>query len=339
MSTVHTDIAEEYQALRGGCGLLDYAGVGLHRVSGPGALALLGEACTRPVDFLLEGQVTSALLLTEAGTIVAEVAIHCLGQEYLVETWPAQAEAAGELLSSAASAHDVTVTDVASERAVLAVEGPDSFKIVADLLAFPISSMAFRSLASGSFGDVELLIVRLGVTGEYGYKLHVATDAADALRAELIARGAVPAGTAATDICRMEMRFANLEAESGGQPRTPFDLGLQWMVDFQHDFTGKQALLDAWHGGLPRNPVCWVADQRVDVPEAGITVRIGGTTVGEITHGVHSPRLGHVIGTARIDRAVAASGLKFHLGDADGTEIRTVSAPFLVATSFGVSMS
>ena len=48
-----------------------------------------------------------------------------------------------------------------------------------------------------------------------------------------------------------------------------------------------------------------------------------------------SPKLGRVIGTARVDRAVAASGLDFTVAAA---AVRTVSAPFLVATSFGVSM-
>ncbi len=94
MKRVYTNIDEEYQALRGGTGLVDYEAAGLYTVAGPGAAAFLGHVATRAVDFLLDGQISSALLLREDGTVVAEVLVHCRGEDYLVEVWPAQAQAA-----------------------------------------------------------------------------------------------------------------------------------------------------------------------------------------------------------------------------------------------------
>src|SRR5829696_1930475 len=72
MKTEYTDTASEYQAVRGAIGLVDYDGVGLVRVSGDDATGFLGSVATRPVDFLLEGQISSALVLTEGGTVLSE---------------------------------------------------------------------------------------------------------------------------------------------------------------------------------------------------------------------------------------------------------------------------
>ncbi|QIS11595.1 aminomethyl transferase family protein [Nocardia arthritidis] len=328
------DVSTGYRALRHGTGLLDHAGTGLFRVAGPGAGKFVGTASSRNADFLLEGQIAVALLLRANGTVVAEALIHCDGAEYLLEVWPAQRDAAAEHLRSLAeTVPDVTVTDVGERYRVLAVEGPESYRIAKKYLSFPISSMAYRSFAVERWNDADLLISRTGVTGEYGYKLHAPAEAADELSAELAELGAQRAGPDALDICRMEMRFVNLEREGGPDPFTPFDVGLQWMVDFQHEFLGRDAALRIWEQGPERSPICWKADASVTaVPERGAPLLIGGIVVGAVSHAVWSPSLERVIGTARVDRAVAASGVEFLIDDA---QARSISAPFLVPSSFG----
>lgn len=340
MKTVYTDAAEEYRALRGGCGLLDHEGTGLVEVSGPEAAAFLGRIATRTVDFLLEGQSSSALLLTEAGAVLAEVLIHCRDGGYLVEIWPAQApQARAHLAAQAATFPGVSTRDVTESAALIGLEGPESFRLAGSYLPFPISSMAYRSFVTTTWADgVPLLVSRTGVTGEYGYKLLVPAEHADALRAELRAAGAVACGLDALDICRMEMRFVNLEREGADAELTPFHLGLQWMVDFDHEFVGRQALLEFWEAGVDTLPVCWTAEPDADAqPTGGLSLTVDGTPVGRVAHAVHSPSLGKVIGTARVNRAVAGSGLTYQLGD-PGRTVRTVSAPFLVATSFGIPL-
>lgn len=332
MKTEYTDTASEYQAVRGGVGLVDYQGAGLVRVGGNDAAGFLGSVATRAVDFLLEGQISSALILDEAGGVLSEVAIHCQGGDYLVEIWPAQAGATTEHLLSAATAFpDAVVTDLRGEFAVLGLEGPESPQLAQKFLPFPISSMAYRSFVTTEYGGEEILVSRTGVSGEYGYKLLVPVAAAPSLHAELVSLGAAEVGSAALDVCRMEMRFANIEAEGAGA--SPFAYGLQWMVDFSHEFIGRDALSAAWEAGLATAPVCFVADECVtDVPAAGTAVSVADGQVGAVAHAVFSPSLGRVIGTAQVRPEVAGSGLEFAVGEAT---VRTVSAPFLVATSFG----
>lgn len=344
MKTVYTDAIEEYRALRGGCGLLDHEGTGLLLVAGPNAAAFVGQVSTRTVDFLLEGQSSAGLLLTDDGAVLAEALIHCRAGSYLIEIWAAQAgQARAHLAVAAQEFPGVTLDDVTEAYTVFGLEGPDSFTIAAAYLPFPISSMAYRSFVTTTWGEgVPLLVSRSGVTGEYGYKLHVPAEHAEELRTELLGAGALSCGVDAVDVCRMEMRFANLEREGGGVVRTPFHLGLQWMVDFDHDFIGRQALLDTWESGVDTLPVCWKAENESDVadlpPANGLTLTIADEVIGHVAHAVHSPRLGRVIGTALVDRSVAGSGLTYQVG-ATGRAVSTVSAPFLVATSFGVPLA
>jgi aminomethyltransferase len=339
VKSVYTSTEEEYRTLREGTGLLDYEGVGLYRVSGADAAAFLGRATSRGVDFLLEGQISTALVLREGGTVIAEVLVHCRGRDYLVEVWPEQAEAAGEQLNAAAAdgSNDVEVEDVAAQTRVFGVEGPESFKVAQQFLDFPVSSMAYRSFVQLDHDGVPLLISRTGVTGEYGFKLHVPAEHAEKVRGQLIDFGATEVGLDAEDECRMEMRFANLEREAAGAEITPYDVGLQWMVDLDNDFIGAEAVRAAWRDEPARLPVCWQSDEgATDVPTSGTALGVADNdAVGEVTHAVYSPKRGRVIGTARVDRAVAASGLEFAI---DSIGVRTISAPFLVATSFGVPM-
>jgi aminomethyltransferase len=336
MKSVYTDTIEEYQALRGATGLIDYEGSGYFTVSGPGAAELVGRVCTRPVDFLLEGQISVALVLREDGTILGEAQLHCRGAEYLIQVWPAQADAVRtHLMSVAGEFEDATVTDVSADCHGFGVEGPESFRIVQKFLDFPIASMAYRSFASTARDGVDMLISRTGVTGEYGYVLMVPAAKAAEMREELVGLGARECGLDAVDICRMETRFANLEKETAGEHATPFDLGLQWMVDFNHEFIGSGSLSEAQQSE-GRNPVCWESrDDSSEVPSAGTAITVGDHEIGTVTHAVYSPSMNRVIGVARVDSPVAASGLEFGIGDRG---IRTISAPFLVATSFGVSM-
>jgi aminomethyltransferase len=335
LTAITDSTLDDYRTLRGATGLIDYTGAALITVAGPQAAAFLGRVCTRGVDFLLEGQISSVLMLAEDGTVRAEALIYCRGTEYLVQVWPEQADAARELITTAAAGEaGVTVTDAGTELTTVGIEGPESFRIIQKFLAFPVASMAYRSFATVEHGAVPLLISRTGVTGEYGYTIHVPTAAAADLRGELVALGARPVSREAVDVCRMETRFVNLEKESTGAALAPYELGLQWMVDANQDFTGKDALYAGWAAGTSRLPVCFSAGAD-DVPAAGTPVLAGGTEVGAVAYAVFSPTLGKVIGIARVDRPVAASGLELTV---DGTPARTVSAPFLVATSFGIPL-
>jgi aminomethyltransferase len=341
MELAYSSVEAEHEVIRSGCGLLDYSGLGLFRVTGRDDQAFVDTVATRTVDFLLEGQSSSALLLRPDGTVLADVLVYRVEDGFVLEVPPAQAAAAWTQLADQATGYDdLALVDVTPDFAAVGLEGPDSFRVVQPLLPFPVSSMSYMSSARvpvpGS-PDADLLLSRTGVTGEYGYKLHVPSEHAEVVRGQLLAAGAVPVGLAALRIARMEARFADLDTEVDGAALTPFDLGIQWMVNFDdHDFVGKQALLAYWQSEPAAKPVCWRSDSDV-VPERGAEVYVDGEPVGEVGFAVRSPRLQAVIGTARLRSAVAGAGVDLQIG-ADHSPAVTTSAPFLIPTSFGVTL-
>jgi aminomethyltransferase len=330
-------LSAEYQAIRTGCGLVDHAGTGVLRVTGTGATAFISRICSRSADFLLEGQVLPALILDDEGTLLAEVLVLCEEDGFRIEVWPDLADAArGRLVSAAVDEPQVVVEDLSAGTRVLAVEGPKAPGIAQQFLPFPTSTMAYPSFVAVQWQGIPLLISRTGVSGEYGFKFHIAVEQAGKLTAALQESGAVPVGRAALDVCRMEVRFANLERESGPGPLTPFAVGLQWMVDFGHDFLGRDALLQRRESEDTTRLVCWQAgDDGSDVPEPGTPLTIEGNTVGRVRHAVFSPGLSRVIGVADVESDLAASGLDMAIGE-QAQPVRTISSPFLVATSLSV---
>jgi aminomethyltransferase len=338
MTQLDQDTVADYRALRTGTALVDYTGAGIIRIAGPAAPAFVGQVTTRNVDFLLEGQISTALLLDDDGSVVAEVLVQCHGAEYVVDVWPDQAEAALEHLTQAAAGNsEVTVTDESGQTRLIGIEGPESFKLAQRFTDFPVPSIAYRSFVGVDWSDVPMMLSRVGVSGEYGYKFQVPAEHGDALRTELLRLGARAVGREALDICRMELRFVNLEHEGAGAS-TPFDLGLQWMVDFGHEFTGREKLLVRWREAVGSRPVCWSAGEGLaDVPAGGTPLQVAGSTVGEITHAVWSPSMQRVIGTAMLADSVAVSGVEVALAGS-GALVRTISAPFIRSTSLDTTL-
>jgi aminomethyltransferase len=327
-------VIEGYHVIRQQCALVSHDSTIVARVSGPGATALLSGLCSRSVDFLLEGQILSALLVDDSGNLVAELLVHCLGGEFLLQIAGSRAAGAVDLLRAAG--HDARV-EVVDDVRVIGLEGPDSPAVAQRFLSLRVDAMAYPSFTLETFRGAPLLVSRTGVSGEYGFTFHVTAAAADALIAQLQEAGAVPVDHASLEICRLEMRFPNLDLEAPEADATPFTVGLQWMVDFGHEFPGKLALLDRAQNERTSTLVCWRGEGTMDVPAAGTPLSASGTEIGQVRHALYSPGLDSVIGVADVAAELAASGLDLAL-DGSGPAVRTVSAPFRKATSLGRPM-
>ena len=326
----------EYRRLRTDRGLIDLCAAGKFEVSGPAAVDFLDELCTRPVGFLIEERTMATLLLDDAGRIVADAILYCFDGHYLIEVWPLQRQAAWEHVSARAAGRDgVTVRDRSDDIAVYGIEGPQAHLTVQPFMEFTLAQLAYRSFCTTTWEGHSITISRTGMTGEYGYKLFVDAEQGEALRERLVELGALACGLDAVNVCRMEARFANIEDEAPGSAASPFDLALQWMVDFGKDFVGKESLLAEWNGGGLRRPVCFTADVSAGVA-AGDELLGGDVVVGRVSHALYSPGVERIIGVAHIDEEYAASGLEFSTQGGGGAVLATCSGPFLVPMSIGV---
>ena len=219
-----------------------------------------------------------ALLLREDGTVVAEALVHCRGRDYLVEVWPdpgAEAPVRSLPKPRPTGHDDVEVADVRDEVAGVRRRGSRSRSGSTQRLpAVPGVVDGLPQLRAGRGPDgvdaadqpdrrhrrVRLQAARAGRRRRRGPR-----PTRRRRRRGRTGRGATCAG--------WRCASPTWSSEVGAETLTPFDVGLQWMVDFATtSSSGRDRLLDAWQRRTTRLPVCWRDEARGRAPSAGAGV-------------------------------------------------------------------
>jgi aminomethyltransferase len=171
-----------------------------------------------------------------------------------------------------------------------------------------------------------VLISRNGYTGEDGFEIYVARDAAVALWEQLLAWGKKvglePIGLGARDSLRMEVCYM-LYGNELSLETTPLEAGLKWVVKFKdNDFYGREALLRQKDEGVKRTLVGFEVEGK-RLPRHGYPIRQGASEVGVVTSGGLCPSVGKAMGMGYVPPTLAAVGTRFEI-DARGTLLPAV---------------
>jgi aminomethyltransferase len=156
-------------------------------------------------------------------------------------------------------------------------------------------------IASFPFDGGELTVSRTGYTGDLGYELWTDPAHALALWDALFEAGREymirPMGSEALGIARIEAGFIMawrdfVPAEQmvrNGRARSPFELGLDWLVDFDKGhFTGRKALLKEKQKGSRYRFVKLDVDGNKPANHSFILNK-AGKVVGHVTSAVWCP--------------------------------------------------
>jgi aminomethyltransferase len=203
-------VLDEHRACRTGAVVFDVSHMGSVWVRGPGAFDALQDLFTNDLAKIGPGRAQYTHLLADDASVIDDLIVWWVGsEEFLVIPNASNTAAALAALEAAAAASPggVEVEHVTEQRALLAVQGPDARRRLADLAPeassvahFGVSPTTLPGGASGFVGGT-------GYTGEDGVELFVPAEAAvDVWRAVLDA-GIVPAGLGARDTLRLEMGY------------------------------------------------------------------------------------------------------------------------------------
>lgn len=303
---------QEHAAVREHVGVFDVSHLGTVEVAGPDAVAVVAATCTNDPARLDDGGSQYTLCCDEEGGIVDDLLVYRQAPDALLAV-PNAANTAAVVaaLEVAAAGRDAEVVDRSSQRAILAVQGPDSLDLADRCLAAlgaPANSASDlpRNRAAGvTLGDgATLLVCRTGYTGERGIEVVLDMAAAPRMWEALVEAGAEPCGLAARDTLRLEMGYP-LHGQELSTATTPFEARLGWAVALDRGpFRGREALVAARSRG-PARRLCGVVGTGRRPLRAGLEVRASdGTPLGTTTSGSLSPTLGVPIGLAYLVTAV-----------------------------------
>ncbi len=330
MPVRYTSDLAEHHAVRQAAGIFDISHMAEFLVDGDGSAAYLDYALAGRLSALAVGKAKYSLLLAEDGGIIDDVIVYRLQDaQFLIISNAGNRDAVREALSARATGHDVSVTDVSDDYALIAVQGPASEAILAattgiDDVSVPWSEQKYYAWASATFAGSPLLLARTGYTGEDGFELLVPAQDAEVLWDAVVAAGAahdlVPAGLAARDTLRLEAGMP-LYGHELTRDIKPAQAGLgRVVVSDKESFVGKDAVSPAEDAPV----LVGLAAEGRRAGRAGYpVVAEDGAVLGEITSGALSPTLGHPIAMAYVPAAQAAEGTALYL-DVRGTRIPAV---------------
>ena len=320
---VFTSVEQEYFAIRNASSLYDLTPMVKYRVSGADALRFLNRLVTRDVRRLAPGKVAYALWCNDAGQLIDDGTVFCLGpNEYRVCTGERQLD----WFSASAIGFDVEICEVTEEVAALAVQGPTSCKLLKAIGLTGVERL--KPFEHGEFSmprgaaAAAMMVSRTGFTGDLGYELWMQPADAEAVWDALMAvgstRGVRPVGSRALNMARIEAGFIlpNLDFVSAahtlyvGTERSPLELGLAWLVDFKKGhFTGRRALLAEQQRGPRRQLVGLDVEGTKPALNALLyTGRSGKTQAGSVTSAIWSPTCKRNLALAMLEAPFIAPG-------------------------------
>ena len=316
---VFTSAEQEYFAIRNASTLYDITPMVKYRIAGPDAERYLNHLVTRDVRKLRVGRVSYVVWCNDDGHIIDDGTLFRLGAD---DFRLCTAERQLDWLLDSAIGFDVAVEEVTEDIAALSMQGPTSCYILKRFGLEGIDTLKPFELRNFTARGRTLMVSRTGFTGDLGYELWMRPEDALATWDELMVagqtRGLRAIGSQALNMARIEAGFLmpNVDFVSAehtirtGRDRTPLELGLGWLVEFDKPhYTGRRALLEQQRRGLSRLLVGIDVDGNKPAHNALLyRDREGNHEVGSVMSALWSPTCKRNLALAIIDAPHHAMG-------------------------------
>ncbi len=310
------DEAMEYTAIRNQASLYDLSPMVKYRITGREAVACLDRLTIRNVAKLPVGAVHYTAWCDDAGKLLDDGTLFRHGpNDFLL---CCQERHLPWLLDSAIG-FDARIEEITEAVAALSLQGPTSAAVLRAAGVAAVETLKPFRLTRASLSGIDLTISRTGFTGDLGYELWTTPDRAldlwDALMAAGELPGLRPIGTNALNLARIEAGFiiAGMDFVPAGaalradRARSPFELGLDWMIDWSKGhFTGRRALLAEKAKGSTWALVGLDIEGNV-AAEHAIVYHAKKREVGQITAATWSPATKRNIALAHLRRPYDAA--------------------------------
>jgi sarcosine oxidase subunit alpha len=342
-------VDRECTAVRRSVGLFDGSTLGKIEIVGPDAAEFMNRIYVNPWTKLEPGRCRYGIMLREDGSILDDGVVGRLATDrfHVTTTTGGAAQVLNHMedyLQTEWSGLDCWLTSTTEQWAVIAVQGPDSRKVIERLVEdidLSPSAMPHMSVREGRICGVPTRLFRVSFTGELGFEINVPADYGRAVWEAVFdagfSRRITPYGTEAMHVMRAEKGYVIVGQDTDGTV-TAQDVGLSWAIGkAKKDFVGKRSLSRPVMSDLGRKQLVGLL-----VEDPSVVLEEGAQIVVDPQHLIPMPMIGHVTSayfSAALGRGIAlamVAGGRRRMGDklyvpmAEGVIAATVTSPIFL---------
>ncbi len=303
MPIQYSSITDEHQAVRTDCGVFDVSHMGEVTVRGNDAERYVNHIFTNNVSTLAAGQIQYGMMCYEDGGTVDDLLVYKMGEnDYFIVINAANIDKDWAWMQENAKGFDIEMHNRSDSYGQLAVQGPQSEKVMEEVLSLPCSELTFYTVKV--IGDI--IVSRTGYTGEDGFEIYGSHDYIRTCWDKLTGSGRCkPCGLGCRDTLRFEVGLP-LYGDELSASISPImaGLGIFCKLD-KEEFIGRDALTAQKAEGVKQKVVgIELADKAI--PRHGYAVLDDkGDKIGEVTTGYHTISTDKSVCMALIDAAYA----------------------------------
>jgi len=251
---MHQAVQRESRAARESAGILDASTLGKIDIQGTDASEFLNRVYTNAWSKLAIGKCRYGLMLNEDGMVYDDGVTTRLAENHYIMTTTTggAANVMGKLedyLQTEWPELDVYLTSVTDHFATVSVCGPNSKKIVSNVihdLDFSDENFPHMSFKNAKIGKINCRVMRISFTGEHSYEINIQANYGKSVWEKCIEAGRdyniTPYGTETMHLLRAEKGFI-IVGQDTDATMTPVDLQMDWIVSKKkYDFIGKRSL-------------------------------------------------------------------------------------------------
>lgn len=296
---------DEHHAVRNAAGMFDLSHMGEIWVNGPDAAAFLSYALISNMDIVKVGKAKYSMIVTEDGGIIDDLISYRFSDtKFLVVPNAGNTDAVWEAFNARTDGFDVELNNESLDVAMIALQGPDSAKILVEQVAEEskekVENLSYYAATQAKVAGIDTIVARTGYTGEDGFELMIYNADATALWETFAAvEGVTPCGLASRDSLRLEAGMP-LYGNELSREITPVEAGMGMAFKKKTaDFVGAEVLRQRFEEG-PQKVITALTSSERRAARTGAEVYVGDNLVGTVTSGQPSPTLGHPIALALI---------------------------------------
>ena len=313
MPIQYTNITDEHNAVRHKVGMFDVSHMGEVFISGPDAEKYVNHIFTNDIRGFEPGKVLYGMMLHPTGGVVDDLLVYREFEpdHFLLVVNAANIDKDYAWMLSQAEGYDVKIVNESEKWGQIAVQGPESEKIVTEVLGLKqAADLSFYTYYESEWKGVRMVVSRTGYTGEDGFELYTDIEGTKEIWKILLDAGVVPCGLGCRDTLRFEAGLP-LYGDELSDDITPVEAGLGMFCKLdKEEFIGKDALVRQKAEG-PKKKLVGIELQDKAIPRATYPVETeAGEQIGVVTTGYHSISLDKSICFALVDAAYAPLGTK-----------------------------